>query len=238
MHLLVSVRSVEEARLVAAHGVDLVDLKEPRLGSLGPTSVETWQAVVGQWHRQTRVSLALGELPDVALADQVPPQTDSVKIGLAGCCAIPNWQDTLAHVFNQLPDGVQRVAVFYADTELAHSPPLADVLNEAVRLDCQTFLVDTFDKSAGSVFNYMSTMQLKKLRQRLHAVGIQFALAGSLRAEHLPSVVQIQPNIVAVRGAVCHHDRTGEIDVVSLRSFQNQIKRAFQIDTRKVHSRS
>lgn len=238
MQLLVSVRSVEEANLAGELGVDLIDLKEPRLGSLGATSPDIWQAVVAKWHTQTRVSLALGELPQVSCVDQVPGETDSVKIGLAGCSRRPCWQQELSTLFEQLPTGVQRVAVYYADAHLADSPSVNDVLHMAQQLDCQTFLIDTYDKSAGSVFTHMSTTQLKNLRSRLAGEGLQFAIAGSLRREHLPSVAQIQPDIVAVRGVVCHHDRTGEIDAKMLESFRQQLELAFQLNSLRVLSNS
>ncbi|PQO25935.1 hypothetical protein C5Y96_21000 [Blastopirellula marina] len=238
MQLLVSVRSVEEANLAGKLGVDLLDLKEPHLGSLGATSPGIWQAVVGKWHTQTRVSLALGELPQASSIDQVPRRTDSVKIGLAGCGCLPNWREKLAALFDQLPSGVQRVAVHYADTHLANSPPLDDVMRVAQELNCQTFLVDTYDKSAGDVFHHMSITQLKNLRSQLTVAGLQFALAGSLQSQHLPAVAKIQPDIVAVRGVVCHRDRTGEIDAAMLQTFRQQLKLAFQLDRHKVLSSS
>ncbi|QDU75136.1 hypothetical protein Pan97_21590 [Bremerella volcania] len=238
MQLLVSVRSVAEANLAGQLSVDLIDLKEPNSGSLGATSPKVWQAVACQWHQRTRVSLALGELPEVVSVANVPAEADSVKIGLAGCRRQPDWQSELSTLFDQLPNGVQRVAVYYADAHLADSPSLEDVLDMARQLECQTFLVDTYDKSAGAVFDHMSPMQLKKLRDRLHADGLHFALAGSLRVKHLSSVAKIQPDIVAVRGAVCHRDRTGEIDAELLQSFREQLRLAWKLDRQEVLSRS
>ncbi|WDI42424.1 (5-formylfuran-3-yl)methyl phosphate synthase [Bremerella sp. P1] len=237
MHLLVSVRSVEEANLAGQMGVDLIDLKEPHLGSLGATSPAIWRSVVGQWHTRTRVSLALGELPTAGSVELVPQETDSVKVGLAGCRHNASWRDDLSALFEQLPRGVQRVAVHYADAHLAESPPWEDVLDMALQLNCQTFLVDTFDKAAGSVFNHMSTMSLKNLQLRLHQAGLHFALAGSLRSHHLLSVAQIQPDIVAVRGAVCHRDRTAKVAADLLQSFRRQLDDALKVDTGEVLSR-
>ncbi len=47
MRLLVSVRSVDEARLAAAAGADFIDLKEPSAGALGALPLATVRAVVG-----------------------------------------------------------------------------------------------------------------------------------------------------------------------------------------------
>jgi len=234
MQLLVSVRSTEEADLVGNAGVDLIDLKEPKRGSLGAASPDIWEAVVGKWHRRTPVSIALGELPNVADIVQVPPQTDRVKVGLAGCRQMDHWQSDLGALFDQLPAEVQRVAVHYADAHLADSPPLEDVLQMAIQFDCQTFLVDTYDKSGATVFDYLSTTQLTKLRQHLHANDLQFALAGSLQTRHLSSVVKIHPDIVAVRGVVCHRDRTGEIDAQRLRSYLRELTVALQTDAGQI----
>jgi len=226
MQLLVSVRSVEEADLAAESGIEWIDLKEPRDGSLGATSHHLWKAVVSKWHTQARISLALGELSEMVPVHEVPEDTDRVKVGLAGCRHTPDWQARLRGVFDRLPRGVQRVAVHYADAHKAESPSLDDVFHMALEHQCSTFLVDTFDKSGGSVFDYLSTTQLKTLRQRLHDQGVQLALAGSLRRHHLRSVVEIQPAIVAVRGAVCHHDRTGSMDAELLRSLHSQLQNA------------
>ncbi|MEW4562842.1 (5-formylfuran-3-yl)methyl phosphate synthase [Bremerella sp. JC770] len=232
MQLLVSVRSTKEADLVGPSGVDLMDLKEPNLGSLGAASPDLWEAVVSRWHGRIPISIALGELPHAADIARIPPQTDRVKVGLAGCRQIAHWQSELGAIYDQLPAQVQRVAVYYADAHLADSPPLEDVLQMAIDLRCQTFLVDTYSKSGRSVFDYLSTTQLTKLRQQLHANDLHFALAGSLRAQHLPSVVKIQPDIVAVRGVVCHRDRTGEIDADRLRSYHRKLAVALRDDTR------
>ncbi len=47
--LLVSVRSVDEAEMVLEAGVDLIDVKEPRSGSLGAALPEVWQVRRRLW---------------------------------------------------------------------------------------------------------------------------------------------------------------------------------------------
>lgn len=100
--LLVSVRSLVEARLAVAAGVDLVDIKEPARGSLGAASLVTIRSIVEALADRAPLSCALGELIDVAhdpehapapavgIIDQLaelPPELAFAKLGLAGTIA-------------------------------------------------------------------------------------------------------------------------------------------------------
>ena len=66
MKLLVSVRSVEEALLVAGAGADFIDLKEPSAGALGGLPLATIRAIVAALHRGAGalpVSATIGDVP-------------------------------------------------------------------------------------------------------------------------------------------------------------------------------
>lgn len=211
MQLLVSVRNEAEAEIVARYPIDRLDLKEPRLGSLGATSSDIWQRVVSRWHQQFGVSVALGELIDNPDPAAIPHQTDSIKVGLAGCSGLPDWPERLQLLYRAAPECVSRVAVFYADQQLAGCPLLDELLEVAEDLACATVLVDTFGKSHGSVFTHCNEQQLIDMRNAIHKIGCQFALAGSIQHDDLPLVKTIRPDILAVRNAICQRDRTGDI---------------------------
>ena len=228
MQLLISVRNADEAQLAAENGADRLDLKEPRLGSLGATSSDLWNEIVPRFHDTVPVSLALGELISAHAPTAVPSMTDSVKIGLSGCRHHHQWQEQLAALYDQLPVQVARVAVYYADIVHANSPEFSEVLAEAGQLRCRFLLIDTFDKSGGSVFHYCNVSELIDFRNRTERAGLQLALAGSIRHHHLPAVGRIHPDIVAIRGAICHSDRTDEIDLSLLRSFRGEVSQSFR----------
>lgn len=211
MQLLVSVRNETEAEIVARYPIDRIDLKEPRHGSLGATSSDIWQSVVLRWHQQFGVSVALGELIDNPDPTAIPHQTDSIKVGLAGCSGLPDWPERLQLLYRAAPECVSRVAVFYADQQSAGCPLFDELLEVAEDLECATILVDTFAKSDGSVFVYCSEQQLIDMRNAVHKIGCQFALAGSIQHDDLPLVKTIRPDILAVRSAICQRDRTGKI---------------------------
>ena len=71
MRMLVSVRSVAEARIAALEGADFIDLKEPRDGALGGLPVATIAAVVRALRDQGSrlpISATIGDLPMSGLA--------------------------------------------------------------------------------------------------------------------------------------------------------------------------
>jgi uncharacterized protein (UPF0264 family) len=83
MRLLVSVRSAEEVAPALAGGADIIDAKEPELGSLGPVAPERLRAIVTQLPEETELSVALG---DFSAAEQVAHAVSTVQAaGLAGC---------------------------------------------------------------------------------------------------------------------------------------------------------
>lgn len=228
MQLLISVRNAHEAQLAAENGAQRLDLKEPKRGSLGATSINVWNEIVPRFQEKTPVSLALGELHDASIPIDIPTSTDSVKVGLSNCRDDRSWQEQLASLYDQLPKQVARVAVYYADEDRANSPEFNDVLEVAGQLDCRYLLIDTFDKSGGSVFHHWNVSELIAFRNLVKDAGLQFALAGSIRHHHLPAVGQINPDIVAIRGAICHSDRTGEIDLTLLHSFRCELSQQFR----------
>src|SRR6185295_18653474 len=89
--LLVSVRNAAEALTALAGGADVIDVKEPTRGSLGPAGADAIASVVRAVDARSLVSAAYGELIDVIDSSnghekmQLPTGVSLFKIGLAGC---------------------------------------------------------------------------------------------------------------------------------------------------------
>src|SRR4051795_6593943 len=90
--LLVSVRSVDEARAALAGGAAVIDVKEPDRGPLGCADFEVCRAVRRVVPPEVPVSVALGELREWMGTGRTapPPSPDPFagiayrKLGLAG----------------------------------------------------------------------------------------------------------------------------------------------------------
>jgi uncharacterized protein (UPF0264 family) len=219
--VLISVRSVAECRTVLSTGTDVIDIKEPARGSLGrpdPLTIRQILSLVGQ---RRPVSVALGELLECthSLLRQVPATVTYVKLGLAGCASRTDWRELWTHACRSLPKPAQRVAVVYVDQQRAQAPDWREVLEGAIRLDCRVLLLDTFDKTSGSLLGHLDRSALAQRVTAARDRGLRVALAGSLDVSCLPTVLPLHPDWVAVRGAVCRDGRTGGIDASAVSEF-------------------
>jgi (5-formylfuran-3-yl)methyl phosphate synthase len=217
--LLVSVRSAAEARAAVAGGAEIVDVKEPRLGSLGRAAYSVWRHVRAAVPDNMPVSVALGELDDWLAGGErttVPAIAWSgisfQKLGLAGA---PNdWRERWHKLRQDLGAGVDFpphwVAVVYIDWQAARAPTPGDVISAcASAAECRGVLFDTWDKSHGSV----CFLSLKRWIEQVREIGRFVAFAGGLNESTIPEIAVFEPDIVAVRGAACHSgDRLAAID--------------------------
>ncbi len=217
--LLVSVRSPQEATAALEGGADIVDVKEPArgpLGAAGPGMIAEVTELVRERSSATVVSAALGEVGE--FVPTCPPlvlqksQPDLVKSGLSGLRGgAVSWQQAW-HAFRKqcyVRPGVQWVAVSYADHERSGSPSPVSVFEEGHRMDCPVLLIDTFQKDGTTLIDWLSAQKLNQLRQMTRAADMKLALAGQITATVLPQVLAVDPDIVAVRGAVCESGDRG-----------------------------
>lgn len=230
--LLVSVRSADEAEAALAGGADLIDIKEPDRGPLGPADASVIAAVMHTVAGRRPISAACGELISGIGAFRFPLTTNPsalkesgndasamldrwpafLKWGLAGCHPEHDWRGRLQQLdATTQKQGSQMVIAAYADWEPAQAPPLTDVIEFACRKH-SVLLIDTWDKTAGrSLLAYLSRQQLAAICRRCHAEGIRLALAGSLNHADIQELLPLQPDWFAVRGAACRDGRHGRV---------------------------
>ncbi|HEV3136672.1 MAG TPA: (5-formylfuran-3-yl)methyl phosphate synthase [Pirellulales bacterium] len=225
--LLVSVRNAEEAQLAIAGGADLVDVKEPNRGSLGAADAETIEAVVRAVAGRASVSAALGELLAGGSLDvQLAGRLQYTKFGLAGCIDEPDWTARFRQAVAQLPEGVKPVAVAYADWRTARAPDPRQVLELAQAIGCGAALVDTCDKTQGSLLEHWTIADLDRFVAAAREAGLLSVIAGGLDLAEIAEILPLAPDYIAVRGAACDGDRTGRIDIHRVRQLSAVVKRA------------
>ena len=213
--LLVSVRSPEEASAALRGGADILDVKEPRRGSLGMADSEVIAAIARQLadsnheqtHRATPVplSVALGEVHnwrDVRSASPLPESVTFAKLGMSRLAPHNNWSDEwlrVRHLFEV--DRTARlnwVAVAYADADAATSPPIDDVLTAAIDTNCSGLLIDTFTKTGLTLTDCCDLTSLAVLAERCHSAGLFLALAGRLTSESHLALSRIPADVLAM----------------------------------------
>jgi uncharacterized protein (UPF0264 family) len=110
------------------------------------------------------------------------------------------------------------VGVVYADRQIARSPAWDDILALSANSGAAYLLVDTFDKSAGTLFDHWSPAVIAACSRDVHAAGLGLVLAGSLAGDAILRAREFSPEFVAVRGAACRGDRTGSLDAAAIAS--------------------
>jgi len=216
--LLVSVRSKAEAMAALVGGATVIDVKEPRNGSLGRATFDVWRGVRDIVPPLMPVSVALGELADWP-ADhfgEVPRDAWTglayCKLGLSG--APHDWVDRWRHLRQRLAVSGSPfpawVAVVYGDWQAAGAPAPEAVIDAASEINtCRGVLFDTWDKSNGLGIDLSWKPHVDRVRASRRFV----ALAGSLDANAIRRLAPLAPDLFAVRSSACvGGDRLGPID--------------------------
>jgi uncharacterized protein (UPF0264 family) len=220
--LLVSVRDETEAIEAMAGGALVIDVKEPARGSLGAADPEVTARVVRTVAGRASVTIALGELLELTPLLEtdaeriVPPGVSLFKIGLAGCGRTGEWRARWVEAIERLTGNdpmkaARPVAVVYADWQAAFAPEPEQVLTAAAEVGCPALLIDTWDKSAGPLFNYWPASRVRSFIRRVQASDMAAVLAGSLIGDSFRAAVRLRPHLVAVRSAACEGGRNGHV---------------------------
>lgn len=247
--LLVSVRNAEEAAIAVDGGAEIIDVKEPNRGSLGFAGLTAIDSVLRTVAGRCQVSAAMGECTDwltenspldAALPKEaVIPMLQYVKLGLSrlvlrdnagkhddtsstgsssGSDWINKWNGARDKVSTSHDHSPAWIAVSYADYAETGTPTPEEIIDAAAEC-CTGFLIDTFRKDGPGTPDLLSDQRLLHLRELAAGAGLMFALAGKITQHHLPLVKRINPDVLAVRGAVC--DRGDRTSIVSLTKVRN-----------------
>jgi uncharacterized protein (UPF0264 family) len=207
--LLVSVRDSTEAEAALIGGADLIDIKEPRNGPMGRADDSVIESIVRTVAGRAPISAACGELE--LGAPPLPHGLVFAKFGLAGWSG-RDWISACDRVRATLQVGCGFVAVAYADWQMCATPTPEEIADAAIVHRFGAFLIDTHDKSGGTLLDHLSVAAMTTLTRRCQSAGIPVALAGSLGLEEIERLRAANPDWYAVRGAACDGGREGTID--------------------------
>ena len=215
--MLASAKSLEEVQLLLTTSVDIIDLKQPELGALGALSIETVKKIVNAVNKNKPVSATIGDMPmepeqvfNAALA-MANTGVDYIKIGF-----FPNgsWQETAEKLTELMLKGYKLIAVLFADTQ-----PDFETINLFKRAGFAGVMLDTMDKSAGSLSQVMSFSKIKEFAEITKEHQLLCGLAGSLKKEDVSVLKPLDVDYLGFRGALCAgHNRTDVLDDKAIKS--------------------
>jgi uncharacterized protein (UPF0264 family) len=238
MKLLVSVMDAGEARAAAEAGADIVDVKNPAEGSLGAPAPDVIAAVRAAVPAGVPVSVAIGDMPNLpgtaalAAAGAARSGATFVKVGLWGTSTEAEAVELLRAVRGGAAGAIV-VAGAYADARrVPHAPLAPELLPRVAHLaGVEVCLLDTAVKDGRGLLEWLSPEALAALVAEAHALGLEIALAGALRAEDLPVLLEVGADIAGVRSAACGGGRrSGPLDPERVRALREACAAPIVID--------
>ena len=231
MKLLVSVESLDEARVAIEAKCAVLDIKNPNEGSLGANFPWVLSAIMDEFPSlECETSATVGDLPHKpgtgALAAYAVASLGLgyVKAGLYASTTVEEATEMMTAIRRAVrmanPEA-KTVASGFADWRRFNGLSTDDLVSAAAKAQVDFVLIDTAIKDGSNLFDNMSYTELEHFVGRCREAGLGCALAGSIREEHLDDLARLGPDLTGVRGAVCsdRSNRRSVIDAERTRAF-------------------
>ncbi len=218
--MLVSPINTEEAKAAMAGGTDILDVKNPKEGSLGANFPWVIKSVAGVAAGKLPVSATIGDFDykpgtaSLAALGAAFSGADYIKVGLLKIENQEQAGDMLANIVRsvkEFDDKKKLVAAAYSDCARVGSISPMDLPEVAAECGADVVMVDTAVKDGKSTFEFMSESEIIEFISAGHDFGMEVAIAGTIKFEDLELLKRVAPDIIGVRGAVCGGDRSGTI---------------------------
>jgi (5-formylfuran-3-yl)methyl phosphate synthase len=232
--LLVSVRSAAEARIALAGGADIIDVKEPRRGALGPADPIVWTEILEAVGSRAPVSAALGELHSDEIRGYAACATGFTyaKAGLSDWQRWPDLAKKWLEIERALPPPVRAVPVVYADIDSTGSKTFEAAARSAIEIarasQSGLLVIDTFHKNCGNLLDLVTIQTLQNLSHAAASQRVRLVLAGSLNERAIDKLLPLNPAYIGVRGAACAGGRDGTIQLGCVKSLAQLVHRQRQ----------
>ena len=205
--LLASVRSLEEARAVQTAPVDVLDLKEPRQGALGALDIGIVREIVRLFTGRCALSATVGDLPPnpeiiaKKVTELATAGVDYIKIGFFDSTYFASCTGAL----QPLAKRHALIGVLFADRLNDFEGPCRLLGNAGFT----GVMLDTADKSGGSVREVADHRRLRQFVRTAHETGLLCGIAGSLKLADIEPLVSLAPapHYLGFRTALCRDGR-------------------------------
>ena len=200
--LLVSVANISEAKIAIDAGVDILDMKNPAEGALGRLKLQSIAEIVALSHGKCMTSATIGDLPmhPELLANKTlkvaETGVDIVKVGFFGSGQHENCATAIGKV---VKERTKLIAVMMAD----QSPDIS-VIAKLKSAGFYGVMLDTAVKDGKCLLDHMDINQINDFCRLAERFKLVVGLAGSLNPSHIQELVNIGPDYLGFRGAVCH----------------------------------
>ncbi len=227
--MLASVSNLSEAQIALEENVDIIDLKDPAHGTLGAVTTEVALDIVKLVSGHCIVSATIGDLPmqatriSQAISIMASTGVDIIKVG-----AFDDLTDEVIEALKeqaikgaQADDGMQFsiVIVLFVDKGLN-----LEIIPDLAAAGVRGIMLDTANKSKGNLRTQMRDKDIKAFVVQSKSFGLMTGLAGSLCIGDIAPLLELAPDYLGFRGALCQDNlRTQAIDSSAVRKVRSMI---------------
>lgn len=226
---LASVTTADEARQALAAGADIIDAKDPTKGALGALDPDTIRAIVAAIAGRAPVSATIGDLPtepDVLCAAAQSTAATGVDIVKAGFFGDRDPREAIAALGRTDLGSANLGKVCLVAVLMADRNPDFAILPALAAAGFAGVMLDTADKRAGALPDVVAPVRLQSFLNDARRLGLSAGLAGSLRRADIARLVNLGPDIIGFRGALCSSGRTSALDGALVRCVRDDIDAA------------
>ncbi|VVB92554.1 (5-formylfuran-3-yl)methyl phosphate synthase [uncultured archaeon] len=234
MKLLVSPINVEEAKISRLGGADIIDVKNPKEGSLGANFPWMIKAVK-QVAENVPVSATIGDFnykpgtASLAALGAAVAGAEYIKVGLYDIRTKEQAFDMLVNIVRAVKDydkNKKVVASGYSDYRRINSISPFELPEVGEKAGVDVVMMDTGIKDGRSTFEFLKEQELTDFVKDARKHGLMTALAGTIKFEDVAALKRISPDIIGVRGCVCGGDRNSSIKLELVKKLKTEINRA------------
>jgi len=210
--LLISPINTQEAREAINGGADIIDVKNPKEGSLGANFPWVIKNIREITPKDMQVSATLGDVPykpgtvALAAAGAVVSGADYIKVGLYGTRNYSEALEVMENVVkavHEFDEDAVVVASGYADAHRVGAVDPMEIPRVAADSGADLAMVDTAVKDGKTLFDFMNEESISQFTTEIHEYGLKSALAGSVTQEQLPLLAELGCDVAGIRGAAC-----------------------------------
>ena len=212
MLLLISPINTDEAHEAIEGGADIIDVKNPKEGSLGANFPWVIRNIRNITPEGMHVSATLGDVPykpgtvSLAAAGAVVSGADYIKVGLYGTKNYDEALEVMENVVRSVREFDKNalvVASGYADAHRVGAVDPMEIPKVAAEAGADLAMVDTAVKDGKTLFDFMDIDKLQEFNNMIHDHGLKSALAGSIKKNQLKLLYDVGCDVVGIRGAAC-----------------------------------
>ncbi|KAF5409979.1 MAG: (5-formylfuran-3-yl)methyl phosphate synthase [Candidatus Methanocomedens sp.] len=220
MKLLVSPINTEEAKAAANGGADIIDVKNPKEGSLGANFPWVIRSVREAVNPILPISATIGDMnykpgtASLAALGAAVAGAEYIKVGLFDIQTREQALDVAENVVRSVKDydPTKKVVISgYADYKRINSIPVSELPSVCAECGADVVMMDTGIKDGRSAFEFMTNEELSSFVNSARDLGLLSAIAGTIKFEDMDNLNQIDPDIIGIRGCVCGGDRSTSI---------------------------